>query len=119
MDKNSLVFELLNENYQIECETVGPTNLEDIVGSEVEFAPAEYGSNIDLGAAVKILIAATSFIKNIIDIYIALKKEFGRSPDEAELVVKVTTKKDLVQKIDKNAQEKLIQAIVKKMKAKK
>jgi hypothetical protein len=118
MNTNLIVSELLHENYQTECDTVGPTNLEDIIGSEVEFVPADYGSNMDLGTAVQTLIVASAFIKTIIDIYVALKKELKRDPEEVELVLKITTKKDLVEKIDKNTQDKLVKAIAKKLKVK-
>jgi len=119
MNTNSMISELLSENLPIECDTVGPTNLEDIVESEVEFVPAEYGSNMDLETAIQTLIVATSFIKTVIDIYVALKKELGRDPEEVELAVKVTAKKDLVRKIDSKTQDKLVKAIAKKMKARK
>lgn len=116
VDTNQLVAELLNENFKTECETVGPTNLEDIVESEVEFVPAKHGSNMDLGSTIQILTIASTFIKTAIDLYIAMKNKAERDLEETELLMGIVTKKEIFQKLDKHVQQRLIKSIVTKLK---
>lgn len=116
MDANLIAAEVLEENFQIECETVGPTNLEDIVEGEVSFADAEYGSNMDLGQTIQLLVIAAAFVKTTIDIYRALKKEICHKPDEVEILLKILRDKKVMKNLDKNVQEKLVKAVIKRMK---
>jgi len=115
MEDQILITELLKENFPVECETVGPTNLEDIVESEVEFVPSQYGSNMDLGTTIQYLLVASTVIKNILDIYAAIKKQTGSDPVEAEITVKLDTHKGGKQKIDEHIQAQLIKSIIKKL----
>jgi hypothetical protein len=116
MNDSLLISELLKESFATECETVGPTNLQDIVESEVGFTSAEHGSYMDLGESIAILISATTFIKTALEIYTLTKKELGREPEKDELEIKIIAKKELVQGLDKKARDRLIKAIIKKLK---
>ena len=113
MNTNEIIVELLKKNYPIESETVGPSNLQDITESEVDFVQADNGSYMDLGSAIGALVVATSFIKNIIDMYASLKKELGRKPENTE--IKTAIKEDMFQKLDAKIREQLINEIIQKL----
>ncbi len=115
MNDSLLITELLKENFHVECETAGPTNLQDIIEAEVDFVSAEHGSYMDLGDAIGTLVIATTFIKTTLDIYTALKKEFGRNPQKDELKIRITTKKDTFQSLDKKTRDRLMKAIIQRL----
>jgi len=76
---------------------------------------AKHCSNMDLGGAIQTLVVATTFIKSALDIYTLLKKEIGRDPNENELVIRITSRKDLPHKLNKHTQEQITKAIVRKL----
>jgi hypothetical protein len=115
MIDNAFVMEILREEFPIECETVGPTNLQDIVEAEVDFIPAEEGSYMDVGDAIGALALAATFVKTVVDMYIVLKKELGRKPQKHEIEVKITIPKKVSQNLDAKTREKLLKEIVQKL----
>jgi len=118
MNIKQVAQEILQENYPIECETVGPTNLQDIVDAEVSFSSAEHGSYMDLGDAIGTLVIAATFVKTVVDIVVAAKKELGREPGKDEIEIRIVTKKETIQKLDKETRERLVKAVIKKIKEK-
>jgi len=116
METNQIVAQVLWENFNVECETVGPTNVEDIIKFDVEFASSQHGSNTDLGNVLQTLVVATTFIKTALDIYVLVKERTKRELSEAELLIEIATKKEIFRKLDKSTQEKLIGAVIKKIK---
>jgi len=115
MNENSLVSELLKENFSTECETVGPTNLQDIAEAQVSFTPSASGAYMDFGEAIGILVVATSFIKNVLDIYVALKKELKRKPRKDEVKDQTTRQTKSYSLLDDLTRERLLIAIIRKL----
>jgi hypothetical protein len=114
-----LITELLKENFPVECETAGPTNLQDIAEAEVGFEPTEYGSHMDLQSAIGTLVIAATFIKSAIEIYTSLKKELRREPQEDEIEIRIITKREIVQSLDKGTRDRLMRATIWKLKEEK
>jgi hypothetical protein len=115
MNNSLLVSELLKENYPLECETVGTTNLQDIVETDATFTKAENGSYMDLSSAIGTLTIAAAFIKNVLDIYVILKKELGRDPQKYEIEIQMVNKKDGGKELAPNMRDQLIKAIFQKL----
>jgi len=115
MDNHLLVSELLNENFPVECEIVGSTNLKDLVDAEVTFESAESGSYMDLSATIGFLVVVVTFIKNAVDIYISLKKEWKRKPEKDEIEIRIVVSKEVAKHLDKTTRERLIKAVISKI----
>ena len=115
MNEKTITLDVLQDVYPTECEIVGPTNMEDIIDPEINFASAEHGSYLDIGTAISTLAVAATFIKTVIDIVIAAKKELGRNPLKEDIEIRIVGKKEIIRKLDKETQEKLIKSIIKKL----
>lgn len=119
MNESLLISEILKEDFPVECEAVGPANLEDIIEGEAEFTSAEHGSYMDLGDAIAILVAATTIIKNVIEIYIDVKDKRGHHPEKDELdeiEERVFSKKEYSHRLDKETRDRLMKTIIRKLK---
>ena len=112
--ENDTVVSLLNEFYPAECDIVGPTNVQDVADG-VEFVSPEHASAMDLSDAIGTLVIATTFIKTVIDIFVALKTELKRKPKTEEIEIKISAPKEIIQKIDEKTRKKLIAEIIKKL----
>lgn len=113
MNEKQITLEILQENYPIECETVGPTNLQDIVDAEVSFASAQHGSYMDLGDAIATLALAATFVKTVVDIAVAVKTE-ERELNKKTVDERIVISKEILQKLDKETLERLIMAVIKR-----
>ena len=112
---NELLFELLKENFPSEYETVGPTNVDDIIKGNVDFIPSEFGSNMDLSSAIGILVAAVTFIKSVLEIYKLIKKDLRRSPKKEDIEVRIIIKNEIYQVIDGKMLDHLLNEIIYKI----
>ena len=106
MEKD-MVVSLLNEFYPAECEMAGPTNVQDVVDG-AEFISPEHASAMDLSDAIGTLIIATTFIKTVVDIFVALKTELKRKPKVEEIEIKISVSKEIIQKLNEKSRKKII-----------
>lgn len=117
MNESLLITEILKETFPLECEVVGPANLKDITKGEVDFISAEHGSYMDLKDAIVILAAATTIIKNAIEIYGDInKKKLEHPPEKDEIEDRIFSKKENSPRLDKETRDRLLKIIIQKFK---
>jgi len=117
METPGFVVLLLEEYWTEECDAVGPTNVQDIAEGDVNFKPSLGSSNIELVAVLTILAAASTFIKNTIEIAKELKKERGEKPKPTDIEEAMTEEKLEPDEIDRSKRVKVYEAVSNKLEA--
>lgn len=115
MDNKQLIDGVLSEQYPLECEAVGPTNVNDIVKGGVEFAAAEHGSYMDFSEAIATLVVAATFIKAVLEAYATVKKEMMRDPKKDELEIRIVTSNEVTKSLNDEARDQLVDAVIRKL----
>ncbi|MBD2214771.1 hypothetical protein H6G27_33730 [Nostoc linckia FACHB-104] len=115
MKRETLVIGLLEEYWADECDAAGLTNVQDIVEGKIQYESAEGASYIDLVTVLTVLVAATEFVKNAIDIYETLKKQKNKNPEDTELKAEMKNKQLEPDDIDEITRNNVYKYVCKKL----
>jgi hypothetical protein len=115
MNRETLIYELLEEYWSDECDAVGSTNVQNIIEGDVQYKPALGASYIDLAEILTALAAAATFVRHVIDIYYKICEERQKKPKSADLKSEMKNRNLEPDEIDEQTRNKVYEGVCKKL----